>query len=180
MQIPKKISEKILLNNWYAKILEKIFINRNWKEHNFIIGSRDWTNIWTIVLPITKNWEIVYIKEYRQWPEKYIISFPMWILEEWLTPEENCKKELIEETWYISNEFEFVWDSIIDNYAEWSIKYYIAKNCENTFKQALEPSEFIEVFKTSIKNFEKMITSWKVECPRTWYLFFLAKNKWLI
>ena len=51
---------------------------------------------------------------------------------------ENCKRELKEETWYFSEEIEFLWESIIENYFEWKVLYYIAKNCKKITNQNLD------------------------------------------
>ena len=82
-----------------------------------------------------------------------------------------------EETWYFSEEIEFLWESIIENYFEWKVLYYIAKNCKKISNQDLEIWENIWVFKTSISEFEKMISDWKVLSSKTGYCFLLAKLK---
>ena len=178
MKKPKKIYEKIVAQNPYLKVSEKKFEDENGKISSFLIT---WHNkektIWTFVLPITQNWEILYLKEYRYWPEDFVINFPVWMLDDWVDEIENCKKELKEETWYFSDEIEFLWESIIENYFEGKIRYYIAKNCKKIANQDLEVWENICVFKTSISEFEKMILDWKVLSSKTVYCFFLAKLK---
>lgn len=37
MKIPKKIIEKEVLSNPYVKVIEKVFLEKNWKEKSFII-----------------------------------------------------------------------------------------------------------------------------------------------
>ena len=175
MYIPKKVSEKIIASNPYLKITEKKFFEESWKQSNFLITSHNkQKSIWTFVLPITDKNEIIYLKEYRYWPEKVIINFPVGILEDWISEIENCKRELQEETGYNSDNVTYLWKSIIENYFEWEIKYYIAKNCKRLSKQKLDNWENIKVFKTSIENFEKMILWWEVESSKTAYCFFLA------
>lgn len=181
MQIPKKISERELVKNWYVKILEEIYLTKDWKEHNIFVSSADKEkSIWVFILPITENWEIIYLKEFRYWPEKVIINFPGWVLEDWVDEIENCKNELIEETWYYSDDIKYLSTTILEPYIKWEMKYYIAKNCKKLKKQELDYWEYIEFHKTSIENFEKMIISWEVECSRTAYCFLLAKAKKLI
>ena len=66
MHIPKKISEKIITQNPYLKISEKIFQEPNGKESHFLITSHNkTTSDATFVLPITENGKILYLKEYR-------------------------------------------------------------------------------------------------------------------
>lgn len=181
MKEPKKIFEKIVVENPYLKVSEKKFEDENWKVSSFLIT---WHNkrsqIWTFILPITEDWEIIYLKEYRYWPERFIINFPVWILENWLSELENCKKELLEETWYFSENIEFLAESIIENYFEWKIHFYVAKNCKKVSNQDLENGENIEVFKDTIENFEKKILSWEVLSSKTCYCFLLARAKKII
>ena len=178
MKKPKKIYEKVVAQNPYLKVSEKRYEDENGNISSFLITwhNREKT-IWTFVLPITQDWEILYLKEYRYWPEDFVINFPVWMLDDWVDEIENCKRELKEETWYFSEEIEFLWESIIENYFEGKIRYYIAKNCKKISNQNLEIWENIWVFKTSISEFEKMISDWKVLSSKTAYCFFLAKLK---
>ncbi len=186
-----KIMEKKVLFNKYVKVIQKDFLDSNLNKSSFLVY---WHNkkrtVWTFILPITINNEIIYIKEYRAWPEKYVISFPVWALEDNLSEIENCKKELLEETWYVSNDFEYLWESIIENNFEylwesiiennfeWKSVYYIARNCEYIKKQDLDVWEDIKVYKSSISDFKKMILSWEINFAKTVYCFFLAEFKW--
>jgi ADP-ribose pyrophosphatase len=51
-----------------------------------------------MVFPITRDNEVIYIKEYRFGIEDYLYSFPVGKQELDLDIEENAKKELEEET----------------------------------------------------------------------------------
>ena len=182
MHIPKKIKEIEISNNNYVKVINKIFLEKDWLERDFLVlsSSNEKNKIWNIVLPITENNEVIYLKEFRVWPEKVVINFPGWALEEWITEIENCKKELEEETWYSSNEFEYLWKSIVENSIEWELRYYLARNCKSIWEQRLEHWENIDVYTTTIDNFEKMILDWEVESSKTAYIFLLARKKWII
>ena len=181
MQIPKKIKEIEVVNNWYVKVIDKIFLEKDWKEHSFLVLSNNNKIVaWTYVLPITEDNQIIYLKEFRVWIEKVIINFPLGTLEDWLTEVENCKKELEEEAWYTSDDFKYLWKSFVENAQEWEVKYYLAKNCKNIWEQKLETCENIDVFTTTIENFENMILNWEVESSKTAYIFLLARKKGLI
>ena len=185
MYIPKKISEEIVLKNRHRKIIKKEFLEKNWEISSYLIYAHDTEiTIWTFILPLTKDGQIIYIKEYRAWPEKVVISFPVGALDDNITEIENCKKELEEETWYTSENIIYLWDSIIENYYEWEAKYYVALNCELKWKQELDVGENIDVYKTSVSDFYKMVLSWEVKSSKTAYCFLLAKEKgyfdWLL
>ena len=75
MKIPEKIFEKIIVSNPYLKVSQKDYIDEKWNKSSFLIT---WHNkkesIWTMILPITSDWQILYLKEYRYWPEKFVIN----------------------------------------------------------------------------------------------------------
>lgn len=178
MQIPEKISEKVLTENKYRKVFEMTYKLSSWKEKSFIItGHNNTETSATMIIPITKDWEILYLREFRYWPEKFIINFPIWMQENYLSEEENCRKELLEETWYNYESIEFIGETIIENYSKWQIRYFLATWCEKNQEIWLEEWEIIEVHKTSIDNFSKMITDWDVQCSFSISWFFLALNK---
>ncbi len=181
MYTPKKIKEKIIAFDKYRKILRKYFLEENWEVSEFFIyAHNNKQSIWTFVLPITENWEIIYTKEYRAWPEEIVTWIPVWALEDNVSEIENCKNELEEEAWYTSDEYHFLWESIIEWNFEWKAKYYLAKNCKPLEKQNLDIWENITVHKTTIKNFREMILTWEINFPKVAYCFFLAWEKWYL
>lgn len=173
---PEKIWEEIVFDNKYKKIIKKDYKIRNWEIHNFFVTTQYWTKIATMIFPLTKKWEIVYNKEFRYWVEDFIIWFPIWILEENLSTEENVKKELKEETWYKTSKIEYLWETIWWNFNDLIIKYYLAKDCES-WEKSLEDSEYIETFIASKKEFKKMIETWEIKCPLSLACWSLGKNK---
>lgn len=178
MQNPLKINEKVIKSNNYLVVKEKEYKDNLWKVYNFLIT---WHNkketIGTYILPITKDDKILYLEEFRYWPEKVVINFPVWMLDDWITEVDNCKKELLEETWYTSDEIIYLWESIIENYFEGKIRYYIAKNCIKKGRQDLEEEEKIKVKIVTKSEFEQMIINNKVLASKTCYCFLLAKLK---
>ena len=178
MKIPQKISEKLIISNPYLKVSEKIFSDENGVMSSFLITghNKSETNA-TMVLPLTSNNTIVYLREYRYGPERFVINFPVGMLEDGVSLVENCKNELLEETGYDSDEIEFLGESIIENYFEWKISYCIAKNCKKIWIQSLEGGENIVVFEASIEDFETMILNGEVQSRKTAYCFFPARWK---
>ncbi|MDR3150385.1 MAG: hypothetical protein LBU14_01895 [Candidatus Peribacteria bacterium] len=57
------------------------------------------------------------------------------------------------------------------------MKYYVALDCKRVSEQQLGEAEKIEVYISSVTEFEKMITENKVLSSKTCYSFFLAKCK---
>lgn len=179
MEKPIKISEEILYETPYRNLIWKNFKIKNWEVHQFVVIDQIETKYGTMVLPITKNGEIIICKEFRYWIERSIYNFPIWILEKNLTEIENIKKELKEESWYISDDISYLWETMVWNYDTTIIKHYIAKNCMY-WEQELENWEYIKTEKISIKKFEKMIKNWEILCPLTISCYTIAKFNWLI
>lgn len=173
----KKLSEEVISDNSYRKLTKKIFDVWNWKIKNYLISWASKTNFATMILPITKDKEIIYIKEFREWPEKKIFSFPIWIQEKELSFEENAKKELKEETWYEVKVLIYIWETIVANYDRDFCKYFLALDLDKAWEQNLEIWEEIKVFKCSIEEFEEIIKSWFINCPLALSCFTLAKMK---
>lgn len=178
MYIPKKISQKTVVHNPYLKVMEKKFLESNWKQSSFLIMAHNKKQSEaTFVLPVTEYGTMIYLQEFRYGPEKVIINFPVGMLEDNISPIENVKRELYEETGYMSDNIEFLWESIIENYFEGRILYFIAKNCKKCGMQKLECGENIQVCETSIDEFEKMIIDGKVLSSKSAFCFYLAKMK---
>lgn len=175
MQLPEKLSEKVLFDNGYRRLLEKKFEIKNSVIHDYQTTSISGINIATMIIPITSDWQIIYNKEFKYWPEKLMISFPVGVLDEGISRIENAKKELKEESWYETKNIEYIWETIAANYDDTIISYFLARNCVFIW-QDLELWEYIETYKTSVENFEKMILSWEVKCPLTISCFFLARS----
>ncbi len=66
MKIPTKISEKIVTQNPYLKVLEKKFVDKSGETSSFLITAhnKEKTDA-TFILPLTKDNKIIYLKEYR-------------------------------------------------------------------------------------------------------------------
>jgi ADP-ribose pyrophosphatase len=181
MKKPIKISESCIWENKYLKVKEKIYMDEKWNKSSFLITSHNKKEtIGTFILPITEDGKVIYLEEFRYWPEKIVINFPVWMLDDWVSEIENCKRELLEETWFFSENFKYLGESIIENYFEWKIKYYVALGCKKISKSNLEIWENLEARLCSISEFEKMIINNKVLSSKTCYCFFLAKYKWYL
>ena len=179
MYTPQKFYEEILVSNPYLKVSEKKYFDEHWKESSFLIT---WHNrnktVWTCVLPITKDKRIIYLKEFRYWPEDWIINFPIWMLDDWVDEISNWKRELEEETWFYSDDLDFLCVCFFCFFFEWKILYYVAKNCEKIWEQNLESWENIQVYTATFAEFEKMILDWEVKSSETAFCYFLAKTRW--
>lgn len=110
-----------------------------------------------IVLAITNENKILFVKEYRELIEKEELELPAGIIEEGETPEEAAIRELEEETGYRAHNVEFlrkIYSSCgITNEA---LYVYYARNLEKT-KQNLDFDEFIEVEEKTIEEAKELL-----------------------
>lgn len=121
----------------------------HWEEKTFELVM--WKT-WTIVIPITKNNKVIITQEIQPGLDRYF-SLPWWRVGESETPLENAKHELIEETWYSSRNFKFLW---IHTW-RWRIRYeehvYVARGCIKTQDQSLDWWENVNIILVSFDEF---------------------------
>ncbi len=174
MNKPKKISEKVIFENPWRKVLLKEVKNKLWVSSIYPSTTHSWEKFATMIIPITKNKEIVYCKEWRIWIEDFVYNFPFGIKEKGISFEDNAKKEMKEETWCVSNNIFYLWESIFANYDDTIVKYFVALDCE-IWENNLGDFEFLEVMKSNKELFEENIKSWLINCPVTISCYTLAK-----
>lgn len=179
MQTPNKISERIIYESPWRKIILKKIKIKDKIIHEYPIQEHSWENYATMLIAITEDKQVIYWKEWRPWIEGYVMSFTVWLKEENITFKENALKELKEEVWWISTNIEYLWESIVANFDSTLVKYFIALNVKE-WNQELEEWEIIEKQKCSIEEFEERIKTWTINCPLTITCYTLAKLNWYL
>ena len=93
--MPKIVSEEMKYNGKRFKIM-----HRMWEDDKNTLYERDTveTSSGAIILPITENNEVVFIKQYREAIEQETLELPAGMIEENESPIEAAKRELEEET----------------------------------------------------------------------------------
>lgn len=99
-------------------------------KHNFfVIENPDWVNI----VAVTKDDEVVLIRQFRHGTEEIILEIPGGMVDEGEQPEIAARRELVEETGFEAAEFIYLGKSrpnpAIQNN---TIYHFLAKNCERT------------------------------------------------
>ena len=78
---------------------------RNHRETPFyILESNDWVN----VIPVTENGEVVLIRQFRFGTETVTLEIPGGIVEQNQTPLEAGQRELLEETGFTTDQWEYL------------------------------------------------------------------------
>lgn len=129
----------------------------------FEVASRYWTGL---VIPVMDNGNILVAKQEQ--PGKWVyIDFLWGRQDEWETLLETAKRELLEEAWVISDDFELLaekdWGT---SKLDWTIHYYVARGCKKIQEQSLDAGEKLDVLEVSLEdffnlNFEEWVRIWK-------------------
>lgn len=115
---------------------------------------------WCQVLPITKDKQVVFVKQYRHGIEKVTLEFPGGAVSshEAKEAQKAAMRELQEETGYTSSRVQHIGthnpNPAFQNNEMFS---FIAWDCEKTHPQKLDPFEDIEVVLVPLKELPSLI-----------------------
>lgn len=125
------------------------------KEHEFyILESKDWVN----VIPLTRNEEVVLIRQYRHGIQRVTLEIPGGIVEKGDSPEKTAQKELREETGYSASEM-ILMGSVHANPAFLNNRCYtyLAKDVYIAGERELDEREDIETVIKPLKEIPGLI-----------------------
>ena len=102
----KRLHSKIVGSYRIFTIREdRYLLPRNHQERPFyILESNDWVN----VIPLTEEGEVILIRQFRFGIEEVTLEIPGGIVEPGQTPLEAGQRELLEETGYQSDQWEYL------------------------------------------------------------------------
>lgn len=131
------------------------------------------------VIAITKEKEIILVKQFRKPTEKVMFEIPAGCIDEGETPEDSVKRELLEETGYGNGTIELVskvYPSVGVNSALHYI--YLARDIEKISETlSLDNDEFLEVLCILFSDFEKMYLNGEIEDLKTAYAYQYIRDK---
>jgi ADP-ribose pyrophosphatase len=177
----KTLSSEIVHKNPYYFIRKDEFINPDGKNGTYYIldGFRG-----VMIVPIDKEGNIYFIREYRYVVGKTVIELPAGRVDGDEDSEISAKRELKEETGLISNEFIQIGKYFNGvGHETLTMTVFIAKdvNTQELNKGSDMAQENIDhVFKLSIKEAKDFIKKGKIECGLTiaslnYYFLYLEK-----
>lgn len=125
-------------------------------KHNFyVFDFRDWVN----VVPITKQGEIVLVKQYRRGTDEITIEIPAGSMDKGETdPDKAILRELREETGLVARELELMYKVAVNPAIQNNFCYlYLASGC--TFEGPIMPdaTEELEVLVLSVDEVKALI-----------------------
>jgi len=114
------------------------------------------TGTWVNVIALTKNREVVLVKQYRHGAGQVLLEIPAGVMEAGdESPLQTAKRELLEETGYASEKFFEVGSSYPNPATHNNMTYsYLALDVEKVSQQHLDETEEIEV---SLMPFDKFV-----------------------
>ncbi|KMK76097.1 NUDIX domain-containing protein [Alkalihalobacillus pseudalcaliphilus] len=121
------------------------------------------------IIPITSEGKLVMVRQYRKALEKVIVEIPAGKLDHQEEPIACAKRELQEETGYVSNSMDFVVSFYTSpGFANEIIHIYVAGGLEKK-EMALDEDEFLDVIEVSIEEAEEMIQNQIIHDAKTIY-----------
>jgi 8-oxo-dGTP pyrophosphatase MutT (NUDIX family) len=130
-------------------------------EHDFfILDTGDWVNI----IPITSDNKIVLVRQYRAGTDEITIEVPGGIIDpNDEDPIVTAKRELEEETAYVTDDFEILgYVNPVPSFITNKCYFVLAKNVEKKGHIHFDPSEYIETFLASFEQVSLMVRSGQI------------------
>jgi ADP-ribose pyrophosphatase len=101
---------------------------------------------WANVVALTKNGEVVLVKQYRHGVCEALLEFPGGIVEDGEDPAEGVRRELLEETGYTASDMIIVGKVYPNPALQTNTLYcFVARDAERVQEQNLDAGEDIEV-----------------------------------
>lgn len=144
----KLINEEIKYNGIRFKIKQKIYEKEDGKK--YIRDCVEPGNA-VVILPVTDNNEVIFIKQQREAINKIALELPAGMIDENELPEDAAKRELEEEVGIIANNIEFLTEYYPScGYTNEKIYAYLAKGFSIGNQHFDETEEILEIQKISI------------------------------
>lgn len=117
-------------------------------------------------IALTKDNSVVLARQFRPGPEIVMDELPGGLVDKNETPEEAARRELKEETGYISDEpFEYLGHAWRDGYGNAPAHYFLARNCYKAHEQSLEQDEIVEVMTCTIDDYVRVVQEGRTTDP---------------
>lgn len=130
------------------------------KEHDFyVIEAPDWIN----VVAVTLEQEIVLIKQYRHGIQSVTVEIPGGMIDPGETPLDAAKRELLEETGYISGEWVRIGE-VIPNPAIQNNKCYtyLALSASKVKEPEFDATEDILTYTVPFKDISELVAEGRI------------------
>lgn len=154
---------------------DRYLLPRNHQEAPFyILESNDWVN----VIPVTENGEVLLIRQFRFGIEEETLEIPGGIVDAGFTPLEAGRKELLEETGYVADRWEYLGvvhpnPAFLNNRCH----TFLAGDIKKVAEINLEESEEIEVLQVPFEKIKGLIGKGIISHSLVICAFHLLQNR---
>ncbi len=121
------------------------------------------------VLGLTKNKEVVLVKQFRPGPLKTLLELPGGYVEDLEKAKDAIKREFLEETGY-EGKFSFVGECLDDAYSTMVRYCYVAENCYRVADPMSSSTEQTEVVLMNLDKFRELLRSGQMTDVEVGYL----------
>jgi ADP-ribose pyrophosphatase len=166
MQAWEEISRELVFDTFIQ--IEKVSYRLPSGEKKDIFIKK--TKSATAVLALTKNNEVILVRQYRPGPNEILLELPGGYIDENESPLTAAARELLEETGYKAGNIELVTYVFDDAYTTMSRAAVVATDCIKVSDQSLDESEFIDVVLVSLSDFRKLLQSGRMTDVEVGYL----------
>ena len=140
----------------------------------FILESNDWVN----VIPVTEGGEVLLIRQFRFGIEEVTLEIPGGIVDSGYTPIEAGQKELLEETGFQSNEWEYL-GVVHPNpiFLNNRCHSFLARDVKKIAEMTPEESEEIEVLQVPFEEIKGLVRKGIITHSLVISAFYLYQNR---
>ena len=174
MEKPKMIDEQVSRKQWGKQILERKFQLPSGKIADFFVWGG--TVVPSIIFPVTKNLEVVALKQFRYGVNEVVIEIPGGCPYEGELAEEIARKELEEETGFTAEKFVKLGPTLWFEPANCITPYMpiLATGCRKVCEPHLDETEFAETTLYSLPEWISKIRSGEIRDSKTITITFIA------
>lgn len=116
----------------------------------------------SVIVPFTKDNEVIVIKQFRPPLNGYVIEFPAGLCEKGEDITDSAKRELLEETGYGNGEFIIIDQGpVAVSSSNIILTVFLAKNVEYLGSPGMDANEDIEALKIPFTSFYETVKSFK-------------------